>query len=227
MENPTQTFRIDRLLFFAGWMLIIVLAVSKWESAADFMPSIEEVNVQTPEDGVHLSMNSVDIQGVSLSLRPISNYQFHAFVLSTGHKSDRHKRGYWPNWEYPGRLRAEEEDSLASWLAEPDAPVRWLTRADAEAFCAWQRPGARLPSVKELNELAANETASLDLIDSLWLWTKDTLATAEPTRPGAKAYQSQWNKSGKLRHRRAKDIEGRRPELSETSFLIAWKSSHK
>lgn len=163
---------------------------------------------------------------VAITEGPITNQQYREFVLRTQYRTERERQKLSPSW------RESAASTEPSWVTAPDAPVEWVSRRDAEAFCLWMareagtdspydrrgntdivhRKGFRLPTVEELT------TASVDT--ERWLWTCCTLADNDTTRSNANEYKTAFRAGDTLRHRQDNEVFTRDHE--PTAFYVAW-----
>ena len=152
---------------------------------------------------------------VAMTKQRVSNHQFWLFTEASGYVTYREKLNLSPNWRKPSKEElASNRPDLQAWQTAPEAPVTWLAREDAEAYCRWLNmchPGFRLPSIEELN--AAEKLEDPLFVASSresWEWTSDTLVdiptTIDETVPHSTEYLTAWQPNAPLHHRRTRDL---------------------
>ena len=91
----------------------------------------------------------------AITVTPITNHQYAAFVEATGHRVPEVDRA---TWESDGLVHAYETTRRFAWpdrhppAGRDEHPVVLVSRADAEAYAAWssRRTGARRRLPREL-----------------------------------------------------------------------------
>lgn len=160
----------------------------------------------------------------------ISNQDFHIFVQSTRYRTWRECHNYWPNWRYPFANEATE-NSLPSFKTQSSDPAIYLTREDAEAYCAWlqrEQPFCfpygkvtfQLPSTEELETAFKEDSFHQIQKKPLWEWTRDDLSHFNQTMQGANNYLTAWKSKQSLRHRRIQEMGHR--DTEPTGFRVSW-----
>lgn len=165
---------------------------------------------------------------VYLAEHPVSNYQFHRFILSTGYQTWAERQKHTLTWRHP-----EKGAKAPSWELAPEAPVRLLTQNDAISYCrwlarereesspynsghwerCWQHLGLRLPTVDEL--------MAVSVVDKkLSEWSCQKLSDFDATASRNSAYCTAYLPDGTLQHRREADMG--RSDSEATGFRLAW-----
>lgn len=237
MEHKKTTDIVTWTFYIAGLLLISLLTYSKLHQ-----PQLDESWLHHSSTYSHLphvprpdiASERIELNDHSfyLSRHPITNAQYRQFVKATGYETWLEHQQIRPNWKCSDS--SDGEASSLSWLSSPDAPVRYLTRQDAEAFCMWlgrkegnssphegrgsedlwKKTGPRLPGVQELEAMSSGSN------DSSWLWTHHIYGKESKEGVQRTKYYTSWRADGKLRHRRTRDMD--LEELKNTEFHVAW-----
>ena len=237
-----QSQKLQWAFLVLGLFFVSLLAMSKniEIQALEHFESLEKVEaplVVVPTlDSTLLELPKREFR---ITKKPISCEVFRQFTQETGYLTWRERHGHWPNWEYSNEKEHAAPDVSPSWIQNPDAPVYWITRSDAEAFCAWlaqaqglhraddgihppwTQMGYRLPTVEELTLRNSKEETNSEI----WEWTSNTLAdfsanTEENNRnPQNRKYLTLWHPTEKPQHRRPRDLAD--PELAPATFRVA------
>ncbi len=103
------------------------------------------------------SQRSLDVVGIAIDQMPVSNVEFHRFLLSTGYSPKVPHRflGHWVNGSPPPQ--------------QADWPVTFVDIDDARAYAAWA--GKRLPTEDEW-QVAVSEGYALYGRVRVWEWTE-------------------------------------------------------
>jgi hypothetical protein len=184
------------------------------------------------------SSHALDSHRFYLSSSPITNAQYHHFTSETGYFSAKERSGLYPYWEYPNLQQQASKDHLPSWITEPDLPVLWLLKEDAERFCIWlsekkseyspylksrespfwKGKGFRLPTLSELNAAFCNTTQTEK--KQHWEWTASDYSEVQKKGNSYKDYLALWKFKTSPKFRRRRDILSSNEE--PVTFHIAW-----
>lgn len=189
---------LSSLLLWIG-SLIAVALLAYLKEAPEETKSLE-MSTSSPRWEIPHLETSLGI----IALHPVSVAEYERFTKATGYRTWRERHHCSPCF------RDEASDTYA----------RWLTRADAQAYCDWLSSiwggelEVGLPSKEAL--LCPELDFALD-----WEWTGHSLADFDPDFLGASRYHSAYNpKTQSLRHRREEDSHD--TSIADTGFRVGW-----
>jgi formylglycine-generating enzyme required for sulfatase activity len=128
-------------------------------------------DVQFPWEDQPIRQHShvIDVADFLIDIHPVTNERYAVFLKATGWRPPTTSQNWLAHWE-----RADGGQEPTMKAGKEQQPVRWVSRPDAEAFCAHE--GKRLPHSWEW------QLAAQGFTNHSYPWGEDWKDTAVPKR---------------------------------------------